>query len=736
MLAHTCVNAVHTAGVLSDMRMAAWISGLVMGVPVMATAADPVSLVDLRMGVAGGSNCVIGPQVPHGSVNPSPDTPDGSHDGYHPDRPIRGFSQLHVSGTGWGQYGNMLLSPQVGLAIGETAHDSPKTDEIAEVGRYGVTLTRWGIRAEMAPTHNAAIYRFEYPATDDATLLLDVRHSIGEHIAKEIRGRFLGGAVKIRSLTPLTIEATGRYQGGFGHGPYSVYAVLKCDRDATTAGTWNGAAPAEGQLTAQGDGDLGAYARFDARENRIVHARIGISLKSVANAAKFLDGEIPTARLDAVRTVARDKWNAMLGRIAVQGGSDADQKLFYTSLYHSLVMPRDRTGDNPNWDSPEPYWDDHYAVWDTWRTAMPLRMLIDRDSLRGIVRSFVDRHEHGGRVADAFVAGVESGDQGGNDPDNIVADAYAKGLDGVDWNRAWAMLKSHAEKGRSPEYRQLGWIPAGRMNCSNTLEMAYNDACAALVAAGVGDHDSAAKLWERSGKWSEIWRADLADGQHKGFIAPRKADGTWIDPFDPRKVYGSWVDYFYEGSSWNYSFFIPHDVHGLIRKCGGPEAFVSRLEEACKTGRVEMWNEPAFLTLRLYNYAGRPDLTNFWVREAMKRWDLKRGYPGNEDSGAMGSWYVLSALGLFPNAGQDLYLLNSPVFPRAELDLGQGKRLLITAENAGPKNPYIQSATLNGQPLDRAWLRHSEIADGGTLVFVLGSGISNWGKLQPPPAMN
>jgi predicted alpha-1,2-mannosidase len=701
----------------------------------LAQSADLCSQVDIRMGLIGGSNCTVGPQLPHGSIAPGPDTPDGGHSGYRPDRPIRGFSQLHVSGTGWGQYGQMLLSPQVGLAAEETAHDSAKSDEIAEPHHYGVTLTRYGIRVDLAPTHDAAICRLEYPATDNATLVLDVTHSLGQHIVKQIGGVFLGGSVKITSLTPLTLEASGRYQGGFGSGPYAVHAVLRCDRDATSAGTWHNAAPAPGELSAAGDGTLGAFARFDARENRVVQVRMGISLKSIGNAGKLLEAQIPAADLGVVQKAAAQVWNERLGRIRVEGLSEADRRLFYTCVYHSQLMPRERTGDNPKGDSNEPYWDDHYAVWDTWRTAMPLLMLVDREAMRGIVRSFIDRHEHGGRVADAFVAGVESGDQGGNDPDNIIADAYVKGLDGVDWKRAWGVLKAHAEKGRTPEYRKQGWIVAGRMSCSNTLEMAYNDACAAQVARGIGEKAAGNALRERSRQWQNLWRADLTDGVYRGFVVPKRADGTWVEPFDPRKVYGSWLDYFYEGSSWNYGFFVPQDIPDLVEKCGGKEMFAERLEFACAKGLVEQWNEPAFLSLRLFAWAGRPDLTSRWVRKTMGQWGLKRGYPGNDDSGAMSSWYVFSALGFFPVAGQDLYIINGPLFPQAEISLGEGRKLTITATNAGPESVYVQSATLNGQPLERAWFRHAEIASGGELTFVMGPNPSEWGKAQLPPGM-
>ena len=256
---------------------------MALAVHTASAQVQPVDYVDMFMGNRGERNCVIGPQLPHGSVNPSPQTPGGGNDGYDPLQPIRGFGQLHVSGTGWGRYGQILLSPQVGFSADEQGHDSPKSGESALPYYYAVTLDRYGIRTELAPTHNAAIYRFSFPAAEDANILLDIAHNIPQHIKPEIGGRFLGGAISYDPETGI-IGRWGSYRGGFGSGaPYKVYFAAALDR-----------APRSVAVTDDGDGKL--YARialppFDAPGTVLL--KIAVSLRSESNARKFLAEQIP-----------------------------------------------------------------------------------------------------------------------------------------------------------------------------------------------------------------------------------------------------------------------------------------------------------------------------------------------------------------------------------------------------------------------------------------------------------
>jgi predicted alpha-1,2-mannosidase len=419
-----------------------------------------------------------------------------------------------------------------------------------------------------------------------------------------------------------------------------------------------------------------------------------------------------------------------------------------------MQMPRDRTGDSPKWETAEPYWDDHYAGWDTWRTVFPLLALIQPDKVAGNIRSFADRFRHNGFVSDTFVAGNDMRlQQGGDNVDNIIADGFAKGVPGVDWSAAYAVMQHNADEerlgfigfGNGPppdndltrSYKRNGWIPAeAKMSCSYTLEYALNDACAARVASGLGRGADAEAYARRARSWESLWNPGSESDGFSGWISPRRADGTW-QADDPKKAHGSWEDVFYEGNGWTYSFLVPQDFAALIERMGGRERFVARLDHGAANGLIDYSNEPGFLALRAFHYALRPDRCSYWVRDVMTRRYSLNGYPGNEDSGAMGSWYVFSALGFFPNAGQDVYLINGPLFPKATLTLGNGNTFVIEGVNAAAANPFVQTCELNGAPLQNAWLSHAEIAGGGTLHCVMGPVASRFGQDgAPPPSLS
>jgi len=729
-------------------------AALLISIPFLAGAQavpSPADIVDPRIGVLDGwSNCVIGPQLPFGSINPSPHTPDGSHDGYHPERKIRGFGQLHASGTGWGSYGQILVSPQTGLSVGEEAHDSAKAAETARAYEYGVTLKRYGIRAEVVPAAHAALYRFEFPRTGEANVLIDLTHNIPMDIAKVVGGAVRRGEVAI-DASRSRISGWGAYEGGFGGGEYRVHFIAEFSEAPASWGPWlNGAVHegSAGESIRSADDRVGAYLGFGRGKKRTVLLRIAVSLLSVERAEAWLAKEIPDWDYARVRGAARDAWNARLGRVRVDGAAERERRLFYTALYHAMLMPRDRTDDLPGFGPGVPAWDDHYAVWDTWRTAFPLMSLLCPDAAAGNVNSFIARLELNGRVKDAFIAGTDKPeDQGGDDVGNVIADAFAKGVPGADWRKAYGVLKSQADRGRNgwqgwgrfdvPDpvagsYKDRGWIPAGAMSCSRSLEYSYNDYCASLVAEGLGELGDAERLRERSRRWIELWNPDEESGGFRGFIAPRNADGSFIG-IDPAEVAGSWKGYFYEGSSWTYSAFVPHGFARIVELSGGPAAYAARMDHAFRNGLIEQANEPSFLAARSLVHAGRPDLASYWSRKLMLEGFTERGYPGNDDSGAMSSWYVFTALGLFPNAGQGYYYLTAPLFPKAELALPSGARLVIEAENAGVENHYVQSCALNGKALDRAWIRHDEIAAGGALRFFLGKAPSDWARADKGP---
>lgn len=681
-----------------------------------------------------GSNCVIGPQLPFGSINPSPQTPKGSHDGYSPKEPIRGFGQLHVSGTGWGKYGQVFFSPQIGLAIGETDHDSPKENERARAYEYSVTLSRYNIRTEVTPSFHSAIYRFTFPESEKAHLVFDLSHHIAADIAPELGGKVREGSLNITSASKDEVKGYGNYSGGFGGLPYRVYFCARLSKAPVACGTWLNGVISPGQTTEKlqkMNDRVGAYFQYATRANEEIYLKVAVSFKSIDQATAWLDAEIPGFDYNRVRDAAKQKWEETLNKIVVEGGTERDYKIFYTAFYHASLMPRDRTNDSEHFAPGVPVWDDHFAVWDTWRTLYPLQVLINPEMVAGTVNSFIARLKANRMVKDAYVAGYDMLDeQGGNNVDNIIADAYVKGIRGVNWKEAYQVVKFDADNERQGSYRwnkkdstntykELGWIRAGRMSNSMSLEYSYNDFCAARLAKDLGTKADYKKYLERSGKWTNLWNPEAESDGYKGFIMPRKLDGTFVK-VDPKIYPGSWNNYFYEGSSWTYSYFVPHQFGKLVELSGGKEQFAKKLQYGFEKNLIEYSNEPAFLAVQAFHYGGRSDLASYYVRKLMRDRFDERGYSGNDDSGAMSSWFMFSAMGFFPNAGQDIYYLTGPAFTKVTLKLGNGKFLTILAPKASPANVYIQSLTINGKKWNKPWFTHRDIQNGGELVFEMG----------------
>ncbi len=699
-------------------------------------AQDLTRFVDPRIGVVGSGSCVIGPALPFASVHPSPDTPKGGHDGYAPDQPIRGFSQTHVSGTGWGQYGNILVSPQVGLAVGETEHDSPKAEERATAYDYRVRLTKYDVLSEFTPAAHSVFYQFTYPKSDEASLLFDVGHSIGKDIVPDIQGQIIDGQVNW-SKGERSVSGYGAYQGGFVWGIYKIYFYAELDRVPSAVGTWKNGQISDGVSDVKADKAeerVGGFARFRTDAGDVVKLKIGISFQNVEAARANLQRELPNWDYVGARDKARQTWNRALSVIRVDEPDEMQKTLFYTALYHAQIMPRDRTGEFVRFAPNAPMWDDHYAVWDTWRTLYPLMTLLRPDMVRGTIQGFIERGRVDKSVNDTFVAGNNGGDeQGGNDIDNIIADAYVKKVRGIDWNAAYRVLKFNADSrreglSRQPElrntYREQGWLPTSIMSASFTLEYAYNDFCAGQVAAGLGFNADAEKYFARSKGWENLWNPNAQSDGFKGFITPKTAIGEWPD-HDVKAFGGSWKGDFYEGSSWTYSYFVPHQPARLVELMGGPETFARRLDYGMQNGLIDFSNEPAFLAPQLFHYAGRPDLSAKWIRQITAKSFTLQGYPGDDDSGAMSSYYVWSRIGLFPNAGQDIYYLNAPILGRVVVERPEDGPLTVSRTGAGD---YIASATLNGKPLGRSWVRHAELKGRTKLAFTMSKTPTKWGQ--------
>jgi predicted alpha-1,2-mannosidase len=746
--------------------------------PFLCGAEPLTTYVNPWMGVRGVGNTVLGPQVPWGSVNPSPDTEAGYTAGYNPDKKIRGFSQLHVSGTGGpGKYGQFLLSPQIGLKVSETEHDSAKSEEVATASRYQVRLTEGNILCEFSPTHHAVIYRFTYPDSDNAHLVFDLGHNIPKD-SNCFKAGYADEAEVLVDEKARTVCGWGNYWGGWSGEPFKVYFAAAFDQSVVGFGTWKYGVIKAGQKAEREIGKpnrLGCYLKFKTEAAKPVQVKIAVSFVSVEQARRYLEKELPAFDFEKTVADADAAWEKKLQKIAVEGATEEQKKIFYSALHRAFVMPRDRTGDNPKWISDAPYWDDQYCIWDTWKTLFPLHTLISQSMVRDNLKAWMDRFTHNGEIADAFVAGNERyyawhqtdgnqdwlRNQGGDNFNNVFVDAYLKGVLGIEWQVVYEILNFSADTERAPAYRadDRGWLPYRSYHfgtfCSRSLEFSYNDFCVAQLAQGLGKKADARRYLKRSRQWTNLWNAELESDGFKGFIAPREMNGRWVD-YDPKKDKaqsspGGLDRSFYEGSSWVYSYCLPHDFDRLIRLSGGAEAYVKKLQHAMESGDhhifvvrdgvvgignapglIDLSNEPSFMTPFSFIYAGRPDLTSWWVRKNMTNY-TGNDFPGDEDSGAMSAWYIFAALGFFPNAGQDLYLLNGPLFEKATLRMENGKVIVIEGVNASPENVYVQSAMLNGKPLERAWLRHGEIKNGATLRFVMGATPSQWGTKCVPP---
>jgi predicted alpha-1,2-mannosidase len=700
-------------------------------------APQPFTLknVDVFLGSEGGGNTTPGAQVPFGFVVLQPDMTEPYTSGYRSGGLITGFSHTHESGTGGGsKYGNFRVAPLVGPL--RPPQPLPGSEEIAWPGYYAITLGTGDARvhAELTASRLVGFHRYTFPRTRDAHLSVNV----GAVIAPP--ALFRQHAIKCQA------EAVGRllrgsctYRGGWNPGEYTLHFAARFDRRPSAIGVGPDFERASTQAGFDREGGaLWAWASFDTRRNQHVGLKLAVSFISTAKAEANLR-TVGSQSFDEARRDAERQWKSALARIAVEGGTEAQRTLLYSALYRVQVMPHDLSGENGWWSSTEPHYEDFYTLWDQFRTQLPLLTVIQPERSRDMVRSLIDTYRHTGWLPDGRVAGINGLTQGGSNGDVVIADAIVKDLSGIDYATAFEALIKDAEQdspdpyfvGREKigEYKRLGYLPLEvTRSGSRTMEYAYDDFAVSQVAAKLGKSDLAELYRRRSLSWANLW-----DSTSKS-IRPRKASGEWQTPFDRTEFTSAWTSPFYEGTPWQYSTFVPHDVQGLINRLGGDAAFVEWLDAFFAQGGYWPGNEPDLMAPWLYIFAGRPDRSQSQVRDLLaKHYKLGRdGLPGNDDAGAMTSWFVWSAIGLYPNAGQDYYFVGAPLFTRTHIDVGNKRTFTIAAPGASDVNRYIRGAKLNGHPLDRAWLTHRELTAGGTLELELGPAQSNWGTGQRP----
>lgn len=726
--------------------------------------------VDPMIGSEGVGRVFVGPSYPYGMVKPSPDCTVNSNSGWLAlPKEVTGFSQIHVSGTGGGpKYGNIQIMPFSG-ALDKLDQTSHRAEENVKLGYYETVFKENQIKTEITTAEKASFYRITYPRNASKELKIDPGFFLGE--SPEPDGReaqqFVGSQIEV--VSDHEVRGYSRIRGGWNNGrAYTVYFWAAFDQPIAKYVTWkDGKFYADQSSQFDSGKKTAALLSFGKEGKQELNVKIGISFLSELKAKNNMDIEIPHWDFSTVLTGLENKWEQLLNRITLSPDTSIEhKKMFYTGLYHTMLAPVDRTGENPLWTNDEPYYDDFYCIWDTFRSSSPLITLIDPKREAEIVNAMLNIYKRDGYMPEGRSGNDNGRTQGGSNAEVVVADAFVKNLKGIDYELALkAMLKdatvppggNEEKEGRGglTEYLRLGYVPYNVPRAGNmTIDFSYNDYNIATVAKGLGYTDLYNQYMKQADSWQNLWRSDYENNGAKGFIMPKDASGNWLDDivFGESKIQKPtfkytpviiespwyvchWCVFFYEATSWEYSFSIPHDVPELVRKSGGNSAFQKRLDTFFDAKLYNVANEPSFLTPTLYHWIGKPYLSSDRIHEIITNNfnTSHEGLPGNDDSGAMSSWLSFHMMGLYPNAGQPYYLLNTPFIKETTVKLENGNQFKITAKNLNDKNKYIKAAFLNGKPYSKAWIMHDDIVKGGELIFEMDSKPSAWGTTILPP---
>ena len=730
---------------------------------------EPVDYVSPNIGGIGQLLTATIPYVqrPHGMARLAPITTPGITDRYLADK-IYGFPI--------GPATLMASVGEVGTRPATYASDFDHDFETATPYYYEADLQTWGIKSEFTATEQAAYYRFTFPASPHAHLIL----SAAEGAKLEVTGvDTIQGSQKVVGTVGKTSDTDKETRE---------YFYAKFSHPLHSYQTWkrNDLSPAAEQT---GD-NIGIVTDTGTTAGEQIEVRVGISYISTEQARRNLEREIPRATFDRVRSQTREIWNKALAGIDVTGGTERQRTIFYTALYRSLGRMTDITEDGKYFSGYDHsvhdagghdfYIDD--GLWDTYRSLHPLQLLLNAHQQEDMVRSYLRMYEQSGWLP-AFPS--VAGDQAvmiGHHAAPFILDIYAKGYRDFDANEAYMAMRKNATEAtmlpwrRGPltsldrVYFDKGFFPAllpgesetapevtpeKRQAVSVTLENSYDDWCVAQLAKALGKQEDATYFGKLANNYRNLFDASI------GFMAPKSADGKWIAGFDPKLGGGQGGrDYFTEVNSWTYTFNVQHDPSGLIGLFGGRDKFNAKLDrlfvEQYSTskfsylgqfpdatglvGQYAQGNEPDFHIPYLYDFSGQPWKTQRRVRQLMDLWygDGPLGIPGDDDGGATSSWYVFSAIGFYPVCpGVPAYEIGSPIFAKTAIRLGNGKLFTIVANHVSDQNKYIQSAQLNGKPLDKAWFPHTAIANGGSLVLEMGDKPNTkWGSApeDAPPS--
>ncbi|MDF9800180.1 putative alpha-1,2-mannosidase [Catalinimonas alkaloidigena] len=702
--------------------------------------------------------------VPFGMAQWTPQTQDTEEKClspyYYKDGSIQGFrGSRWMSGSCTQDYGSvtiMALNGELKVKPHERASSFSHDTEIATPSYYSVGLADYQIQAEVTAVSRAAMLRFT-PQTDESTyLLIEPNSDEGEGYV-----RVIPESNEIVGYNPVHRI----YQGWGESAGFSGYFVIQFEQPMESYGVWRGGVIMEDTDRTEGEGQaVGAYVEMPAAEGTSLMVRVGMSHTSLDQARKNMQAEIIGWDFEQVRQASEDAWRQQLNKVQVSGGSDEEKSMFYTALYHAMLLPRlfsDEDGayvafgESKNVFQAEGF--DYYAdfsMWDTFRALHPLHTILNPEKTNDMIRSLIDKGVQGGAWLPIFPAwNSYTSAMIGDHVTAMIGDAWMKGIDDFDQELAYSLMRKNAfqtntdresylnGQGRRAmeSYLEYGYIPLEdsvpdsfhqREQVSRTLEYAFDDFVLSQVAQRLGRQEDYEILKERAKNYQYVFDTTT------GYVRGRYADGSWVEPFDP---FASRASFITEGSPYQYTWYVPHDVAGLMELMGGKEKFVQKLDTLFEQRYYWHGNEPGHQTVYLYAYAGAPWKTQKWVRDIIREEYSAEpgGLSGNEDAGQMSAWLVCSMMGFYPVApGMPYYVIGSPVFETTAINMSNGSAFTITANNNSDENRYIQSATLNGEPLERSYLLHEEIMQGGELVLEMGDEPNKeWASEQLPPSM-
>jgi len=692
--------------------------------------------VDPFIGTAYHGHTYPGAAYPFGQIQLSPDNGTQGWDwcsGYHySDSILAGFSHLHLSGTGIGDLADLSILPvtvPVTFTKGETNADfvnrySGKyshTDESASPGYYSVILNNNGVKAEMTVTERAGFHRYSFPEKGEKNLIINLGFAINWDKPYK---------TDITVVDNYLVTGT-RLSTGWAKDQHLFFAV-RFSVPFINASTGN----------AGGEGRTVGVISFG---NTTVLAKVGISSVSIENAIANLDASIPGWDFESTRQEASDAWGKELSKIIITSGDSDQKKIFYTSLYHTMVAPalfsdlngqfKGINGDVQNAEGYKRY--TVFSLWDTYRALHPLFTITEPERVNDMIKSMLDHYKQCGILPVWELEGNETFCMVGNHSISVIAEAIMKGIGDFDREIAFEAMKATSFNDRDGMglYDKLGYMPADKVpqSVAKSLELAVDDWAVAAVAQKLGKTADAEYFFKRAESYRQYFDKET------GFMRGKLSNGKWTEPFDPVFSKHEGSDYT-EGNAWQYVWIVPHNVDGLISLFGGKEPFAGKLDQLFKVeqgvageeaspdisgliGAYAHGNEPGHHTTFLFNFCGRPWRTQELNRQIQTTMytTAPDGLCGNEDCGQMSAWYIFSAIGLYPVNPSDMkYQFGSPIVQEAKIEIAPGKFFTVKAPMASKDNKYIQDVRLNGQSLHRSYITHDEIISGCILEFDMG----------------